>query len=100
MTMKSETETTIVWTADDERATVYSLMPRIWKQCISAGGEEIDKDHGIRDGKKVARTFLVPVMAVRIRKRRQMTGQQLEASRARGRALAASKMGLGAKEES
>lgn len=97
--MASEHETIITWTGDDDRATVYSLMPRIWRQCIAAGGEETRLEEGIREGRKVARTFLVPVKAIGIRKARQLTGKSLEAARERGRALAASKMALEAKEQ-
>lgn len=96
--MKSEVETVITWTADDERAQVYSLMPRIWRMCINAGGEEIEKERGIRDGTKAARTFLVPIKAVKIRKARLMSGEAAERARSRGRALAAKKMGLLPKE--
>jgi len=96
--MKSEVETVITWTAGDERAQVYSLMPRIWRMCINAGGEEIEKERGVRDGHKAARTYLVPIKAVRIRKARLMSGQALERARSRGRGLAAAKMGLGPKE--
>ncbi len=98
MTIRSESETIITWTADDERATVYSLMPRIWRQCIDAGGEEIRLKEGFRDGKKEARTFLVPIKAVRIRKARLLTGPALEAARTRGRRLSAARMGLGPKD--
>lgn len=91
---KDENETTIVWTANDERATVCSLMPRIWRQCIAAGGEEVDLSSGVRNGQKLVRTFLVPVKSIRIRKQRELTGEALEKMRLRGRALAARKMGL------
>lgn len=94
MTTKDETETIVTWTANDERATVYSLMPRIWRQCLQAGGEEINLSEGIRNGKKLARTFLVPAKAVKIRKARSMTPAQVKASQERGRALAARQMGL------
>ena len=96
--LRSEVETTIVWTADDTHATVYSLMPRIWRMCINAGGEEIEKERGIRDGHKAARTFLVPIKAVRIRKARLMSEEAAERARSRGRSLAARKMGLAPKE--
>lgn len=98
MTQKREVETTIVWTAEDERAEVYSLMPRIWRMCQAAGGEEIKLDQGIRDGKKVARTFLVPIKAIRIRKRRTLTREELEKRREQGRALAARRLEQDSKE--
>lgn len=95
--MKSEVETVICWSADDDRAEVYSLMPRIWRQCIAAGAEQIKLKEGIRDGKQVARTYLVPVKSVRIRKQRTLTAKQHGELRERGRAMAAAKMGLGPK---
>lgn len=98
MTTKPETETTITWTAEDERAEVYSLMPRIWRACIAAGGEEIKQDQGIRNGRKVARTFLVPIRAIRIRKQRKLSEKELRQRREQGRRLAASRMGLDTKE--
>lgn len=98
MTKNSETETVITWTADDDRATVYSLMPRIWRQCIQAGGEEIRLDEGIRDGKKAGRTFLVPVKLVKIRKPRVLTAEAAERAREKGRILAASQMGFAPKD--
>lgn len=94
MATKAETETTITWNLDDERATVYSLMPRIWRLCMNAGGEEINLDHGVRDGKKAARTFLVDVGTIKIRRKRVMTPEQREKAKERGRNLAAGKMGL------
>lgn len=92
---KSAIETMITWTSGAERAEVYSLMPRIWRQCIAAGGDEIRWIKGIRDGQPVARLYSVPVKAVRIRKQRVLTKKQQEGLRNRGRALAAAKMGLG-----
>lgn len=97
MGLKSEQETVISWSADDRSAEVYSLMPRIWKQCLAAGGEEIKKEQGIRDGKKVARTFLVPIRSIGIRKKRVLSAKAVEGLRTRGRALAARNMGLGTK---
>lgn len=92
---KSEMETVIVWTSDDERATVTSLMPRIWRMCIAAGGEEIRKEEGVRDGNKLVRWFLVPIKSIRIRKPpRVLTEEQVQAQREKGRALAARRMGL------
>lgn len=93
-TTRSEIETVITWTADDERATVYSLMPRVWRMCIQAGGEEIEKESGIRDGKKAARTYLVPIKSVKIRKRHLMSEEALERARTRGRSLSAKRMGV------
>lgn len=98
MATKAETETVIVWTAEDEKAEVYSLMPRIWRACERAGGEEIETRRGIRDGRVEAKTYLVPASAVKIRKPRQMTEKQRLAAEARGRVLAARTSGLRAKE--
>jgi hypothetical protein len=80
--MPSEIETVITWSADEDRATVYSLMPKVWRWCERAGGEEIRLDEGIRDGRKAARTFLVPVQCIRIRpkqKRGPLSQAHLEA---------------------
>ena len=90
---RSETETVITWTADDDRATVYSLMPKVRRWCERAGGEEI------REG-----TFLVPVGAISIRKpapkRQKLTGAELEAARARARrARLAKTLSSGARSE-
>lgn len=98
MTTKPEMETIIAWTGVDERASVYSLMPRIWRQCLAAGGQEINIQEGIRDGRVEARTFLVPIRAIAIKKARQYSAAQQEKMRAKGRALAAAKMGLAPKE--
>jgi hypothetical protein len=88
MASKAETETVIQWGLEDDRATVYSLIPRIWKQCIEAGGEEIRLEEGIRDGVKEVRTFLVPIDSIRIKKRRQLSEPELERTREWSRALA------------
>jgi hypothetical protein len=77
--MTSEIETVITWTADDDQATVYSLMPKIWRWCEQVGGTEIRKDEGIREGVKKARTFLVDADCIRIRPRRKPTQAQLDA---------------------
>lgn len=82
MATKEETETVITWTLADEKVTVYSLMPRIWKACIKAGGVEIRAEEGIRNGVKVARTFLVDPRCVRVNPVRVLTEAQLAASRA------------------
>jgi hypothetical protein len=100
MPTKAETETVIQWSLEDDRATVYSLIPRIWKQCIEAGGEEIRLDEGIRDGVKEVRTFLVPVHTVQIRKPRQLTGPGLERAQERARAMGERARGLRARQES
>jgi hypothetical protein len=85
---RGEVETVITWTADDDKATVYSLMPKVWRWCERAGGEEIRLDDGICDGKTVARTFLVPVECVRVRKKRpKLSAEAAEASRTRLQAL-------------
>lgn len=73
MAKREEIETVITWTAADDRATVYSMMKRVWKWCEKAGGEEIDTGCGTRDGVKVGRTFLVPVKLVRIRRPRKLS---------------------------
>lgn len=86
---KSETETIITWTAEDEEATVYSLMPKVWRWCQSAGGREIEIGGGIRQGKKVARTYLVPVSAIRVRRKKVLSESARERLREQGQRLAA-----------
>lgn len=87
MTTRPEQETVITWTSADEKATVYSLHPRIWRACEKAGGVEINLLEGIRDGEKVARTYLVDPRCIVIRKRRSLSAEQLEVARERGRKL-------------
>ncbi len=81
MASHDETETVITWTAADERATVYTLMPRVARLCQHAGGEEIRKEEGIRAGKKEAWTFLVDPACIVIRPRRKPSAAQIEAAR-------------------
>ena len=50
-----------MWTSADQKATVYSMHPRIWRMCEKAGGIEIRQEDGARERKKAARTFLVDV---------------------------------------
>jgi hypothetical protein len=69
---REETETVITWTSDDEKATVYSLHPRVWRMCERAGGEQIRRDEGIRAGKKQARTYFVDIDLIRIGRRRKL----------------------------
>ena len=72
MATREEAETVITWTAADRKATVYSLVPRVWRMCERAGAEEIEFDRGTRRGKKVARTFLVDPGCIVIRKPRRL----------------------------
>jgi hypothetical protein len=72
MATREETETTVTWTSADQKATVYSMHPRIWRMCERAGGTEILAGDGIREGKKVARTFLVDSEFIVIRKPRRV----------------------------
>lgn len=71
MPARSELETVIVWTADTKRATVYSLMPRVWRRCERAGGELIRTTH--RDGRVASKEYLLPVESIIIRHRRGLT---------------------------
>src|SRR5262249_34103719 len=82
MPSREETETVISWTAADEQATVYRLMPRIVRLCRRAGGEEIRQEEGVRDGRKEAWTFLVDPACISIRPRRKATEAQREAGKA------------------
>lgn len=89
MPQAEETETVITWTAADEKATVHSLMPKVWRQCIRAGGVQIDHEQGVRDGRKAARTFLVDPECIVIRRpaKRNLTPLQRETLRERARGL-------------
>lgn len=71
MPEKAETETIITWTSADEFATVYTMHKKILGRCLRLGAKEINHDHGIRDGKKVSWTFLVPIDCVSIRPARK-----------------------------
>ncbi|MGH7818693.1 MAG: hypothetical protein ACREQ9_02880, partial [Candidatus Binatia bacterium] len=76
MPSRSETETIITWTAEDERAVVYSLMPRIWRWCERAGGDLLRT--GSREGKIAWKEYAVDIRAIRIRapKRRAMSDEE------------------------
>ena len=87
MASREETETVITWTADGEKATVYTLMPKIARLCRRAGAEEIRQEEGVRDGKKEAWTFLVDPACISIRPRRKLTEAQRAASAERARRL-------------
>jgi hypothetical protein len=79
MASREETDTVITWTADDDKATVYSMMPKVWRWCQKVGGIEIRLEEGIRNGKKEARTFLVDPLCIRIRPKRRPSPKQLAA---------------------
>jgi hypothetical protein len=79
----TERETVITWTAEDDKATVYSLMPKIWRWCERVGGVEINHEQGIRKGVKEARTFLVDIGCIFIRPRRKVSPEQAKAASAR-----------------
>lgn len=80
--LREENETIINWTAADQKATVYSTMPKIWRWCEKIGGEQIRLNEGIREGKKVARTYRVDPGCIRLRPRRTLSPEQREARRA------------------
>jgi hypothetical protein len=92
MVSREEREVVINWTEGDAKATVYSLVPRVSAMCVRAGAEEIRHDEGIRGVKKVARTFLVDIGCIVIRKRqkRVLSPEERERLRERGRDLARS----------
>lgn len=73
MPKRHETETTITWTMADEKATVFSMMPKVWKACERAGGELPRVSR--RDGRIISKEYAVEVGAIRIRpvKRRNVS---------------------------
>ena len=87
MPTREEIESVITWTAADEKASVYSLMPRIWKQCIRAGGVEINHEQGIREGRKVGRTFLVDPDCFGIRPKRKLSPAERQRRQEQARGL-------------
>jgi hypothetical protein len=87
MASREETETVIVWTLADEKATVSTLMPKIARLCRRAGGEEIRQGEGIREGRKEAWTFLVDPACLSIRPRRKLSAEALAKAQEHGRKL-------------
>lgn len=76
MPSRGEVETVINWTGEDERAVVYSLMPRIWRLCERAEGELLRT--GSREGKVAWKEYAVDIAAIRIRapKRRKVSEEE------------------------
>ena len=72
MSRKEEKYTTITWTSADQKATVDSMHPDIFRQCERAGAVETEPEVGIRKGNKVRRVFLVDKTYVKIRGPRKL----------------------------